>query len=154
MRLPPLSRFGRTGVFQQPAKDGRTGGGCKKAIRLLKNMKEDADSIIALSSFDIMSLVYAMQDSELVHQSYYEGKVVASLQNWFYSLAHNENHLRTLDVVDGSRKIVQSAADVAAVTQMSEELNMLVLRIAQELQPDVPTSYDAWRAKVEGEFLI
>lgn len=136
------------------AKDGRTGGGCKKAIRLLKNMKEDADSIIALSSFDIMSLVYAMQDSALVHQSYYEGKVVASLQNWFYSLAHNENHLRTLDVVDGSRKIVQSAADVAAVTQMSEELNMLVLRIAQELQPDLPTSYDAWRAKVEGEFLI
>ena len=56
--------------------------------------------------------------------------------------------------VDGSRKIVQSAADVVAVTQMSEELNMLVLRIAQELQPDVPTSYPAWRAKVESELLI
>lgn len=136
------------------AKDGRTGGGCKKAIRLLKNMREDADSTIALSSFDIMSLVYAMQDSDLSHYSYYEGKVIASLQNWFSILADNESRLRTLDAVDGSRKIVQSSADVAAVKQMSEELNMLVLRIAMELQPDVQISYPAWRAKVENEFLI
>lgn len=136
------------------AKDGRTGGGCKKAIRLLKNMREDADSSIALSSFNIMSLVYAMQDADLSHSTYYEGKVITSLQNWFSTLAHNESHLRTLDVVDGSRKIVQSAADVAAVKQMSEELNFLILRIAQELQPDVQTSYPAWRARVENEFLI
>lgn len=136
------------------AKDGRTGGGCKKAIRLIKNMREDADAPISLSSFDIMSLVYAMQDADLLHHSYYEGKVIASLQRWFSTLANNEGQLRTLDVVDGSRKIVQSAADVAAVKQMSEELNMLVLRIALELQPDVPTSYQAWRAKVESEFLI
>lgn len=136
------------------AKDVRTGGGCKKAIRLLKNMKEDTDSTIALSSFDIMSLVYAMQDLDLVHQPYYEGRIVASLQNWFFTLSQNENHLRTLDAVDGSRKIVQSAADVVAVTQMSEELNMLVLRIAQELQPDIPTSFSAWRAKVGNELLI
>jgi hypothetical protein len=136
------------------AKEGRTGGGCKKAIRLLKNMKEDADSAIALSSFDIMSLVYAMQDSELLHQSFYEGRIVASLQSWFYTLANDESRLRALDVVDGSRKIVQSAAEVAAVALMSEELNTLVLRIAQELQPDVPTSFPAWRAKVEGELLI
>jgi len=136
------------------AKEDRTGGGCKKAIRLLKNIKEDADSTIALSSFDIMSLVFAMQDSELVHSVYYEGKLVTSLQSWFFTLAHNETNLRTLNVVDGSRKIVQSAASVAAVAQMSEELNTLILRIAQELQPDVPTSFSAWRSKVENELLI
>lgn len=136
------------------AKDGRTGGGCKKAIRLLKSMREDSDTSIALSSFNIMSFVYAMQDSDLVHASYYEGKVVASLQNWFFTLANNETYLRGLDTVDGSRKIVQSAADVAAVSQISEELNVLVLRIAQELQPDISTSFPAWRAKVEREFLI
>ncbi len=136
------------------AKEGRTSGGCKKAIRLLKNMKEDSDTSIVLSSFNIMSLVYAMQDSDLVHVSYYEGKIVASLQNWFYSLAHDESYLRRLDTVDGSRKVVQSAADVTAVSQMSDELNTLVLRMAQELQPDIPTSFPAWRAKVESEFLI
>jgi hypothetical protein len=136
------------------AKEGRTGGGCKKAIRLLKNMKEDSDTSITLSSFDIMSLVYAMQDSDLVHATYYEGKVVASLQNWFSTLANNETYLRDLDTVDGSRKIVQSMADVTAVARMSDELNTLVYRIAQELQPDVPTSYPAWRARVESELLI
>lgn len=136
------------------AKEVRTGGGCKKAIRLLKNMKEDSDTSIALSSFNIMSLVYAMQDSDLVHLSYYEGKVVASLQNWFYSLANDETYLRSLDTVDGSRKIVQSAVDITAVKQMSDELTTLVLRIAQELQSDIPTSFSAWRAKVESEFLL
>jgi len=136
------------------AKEGRAGGGCKKAIRLLKNMREDSDTSITLSSFNIMSLVYAMQDPDLVHSPYYEGKIVASLQNWFFTLANDETYLRGLDTVDGSRKIVQSAADVAAVSLMSDELNVLVLRIAQELQPDVPTSFSAWRAKVESEFLI
>ena len=136
------------------AKENRTGGGCKKAIRLLKNMKEDSDTSIALSSFNIMSLVYAMKDSDLVHLSYYEGKIVASLQNCFFTLAHDETYLRSLDTVDGSRKIVQSAADVAAVSQMSGELDVLVLRIAQELQSDIPTSFSAWRMKVESEFLL
>lgn len=136
------------------AKDSRTGGGCKKAIRLLKNMKEDSDTSIALSSFNIMSLVYAMQETDLVHSSYYEGKIVASLQNWFYTLAHDELYLRKLDTVDGSRKIVQSAADVTAVAQISEELNVLVLRIAEELQPGIPTSFPAWRAKVESALLV
>lgn len=136
------------------AKEILTGGGCKKAIRLLKNMKEDSDTSMALSSFNIMSLVYAMQDSDLVHFSYYEGKIIASLQNWFQTLAHDESLLRGLDTVDGSRKIVQSAADVTAVSQMADELNMLVLLIAQELQPNIPSSYPVWRAKVESEFLI
>lgn len=45
-------------------------------------------------------------------------------------------------------------ANVAAVMRMSEELNMLVLRIAQELQPDIPTSFSAWRAKVKDKLLI
>lgn len=35
-----------------------------------------------------------------------------------------------------------------------EGLNMLVVRIAQELQSDIPTSFSAWRAKVENEVLI
>jgi hypothetical protein len=136
------------------SKEGRTGGGCKKAIRLLKNMREDSDTQIALSSFNIMSLVYAMQDTDLMHSSYYEGKIVASLQNWFFNIANDETYLRGINTVDGSRKIVQSEADVTAISQMSGELNVLVLRIAQELQSDIPTSFSAWRTKVESEFLI
>lgn len=107
-----------------------------------------------MRGFKFMSLVYAMEDSDLVHVSYYEGKIVASLQNRFQTLANNENRLRRLDTVDGSRKIVQSASDVAAVSQMADELNTLVFLIAQELQPDIPTSFPVWRAKVESEFLI
>ena len=136
------------------AKDGRTDGGGKKAIRLLKNMKEDSDISIALSSFNIMSLVYAMPDSSLAHLMYFQGKIVSSLQDWFFTLANDEAKLMNLDVVDGSRKIVQSAADVLAVKQMADELNTLVLRIAQELQPDIQTSFSLWRSKVENELVI
>jgi hypothetical protein len=136
------------------AKDSNTAGGCKKAIRLLKNMKEDADTTIALSSFNIMSLVYAMTDASLVHQFYSQGKIVSSLQEWFYELAHDEAKLRSLYTVDGSRKIVQSAADVTAVSQMSDELSMLLCRIALELQPSLPSNYPAWRSKIENEVVF
>jgi hypothetical protein len=136
------------------SKDDRTDGGCKKAIRLLKNMKADSDASIELSSFNIMSLVYAMNDSDLMHEYYYEGKIVASLQKWFYILENDESHLRKIDTVDGSRKIVQSSADVTAVSRMSEELTMLVLRIAQDLNPQVPTNFGAWRSAVATERLI
>ena len=135
-------------------KDDRTGGGCKKAIRLLKNMKEDSDASIALSSFNIMSLVYAMPDAWLEHLIYFQGKIVASLQDWFFALANDEARLRSLDTVDGSRRIVQSTADVLAVKQMSEELNMLVLRIAEELQPGIQPSFALWRSKVENELVF
>lgn len=135
------------------SKEDRTVGGCKKAIRLLKNMKEDSDSSIALSSFNIMSLVYAMDDSALMHVAYFEGKIISSLQKWFQFLAENEIYLRGIDTVDGTRKIVQVNDDVLAVSKMAEELDILVLRIAQELQPDILTSFPAWRAKVENEFL-
>lgn len=136
------------------AKDDRTDGGCKKAIRLLKNMKEDSDTSIALSSFNIMSLVYAMPDSSLAHLTYFQGKIVSSLQDWFFTLANDEAKLKNLDTVDGSRKIVLSAADVLAVKQMADELNTLVLLIAQELQPDIQTSFSLWRSKVENELVI
>lgn len=136
------------------AKDGRTAGGCKKAIRLLKNMKEDSDTPIALSSFNIMSLVYAMPDSSLMHQYYAQGRIVSSLQEWFYTLASNEAKLKALDTVDGSRKIVQSAADITAVTQMSDELDTLVCNIALELQPSLPSDYAVWRSKIENEVVL
>lgn len=136
------------------AKDGRTSGGCKKAIRLLKNMKEDAETSIALSSFNIMSLVYAMQDSSLVHPFYLQGKIVSSLHQWFDTLAKDETKLRGLDTVDGSRKIVQSAADVTAVSQMAAELGTLVCHIALELEPGLAPSYQVWRSKVENEMVI
>ncbi len=135
-------------------KDVRTAGGCKKAIRLLKNMKEDSDTTIALSSFNIMSLVYAMPDSTLSHMVYYPGKIVASLQAWFFELANDHAKLKGLDTVDGSRKIIQSSAEVAGVSQMAEELNVLLLRIAQDLQPDIVPSFPRWRSKIENEFVL
>jgi hypothetical protein len=133
------------------AKDGRSVGGCKKAIRLLK---EDSDTTIALSSFDIMSLVYAMPDSSLVHMSYFEGKIVSSLQEWFWELAHNEAKLKSLYTVDGSRTIVQTSADVAAVSQMADELDTLVCNIALELEPDLAASYPLWRSKIKNELVV
>lgn len=136
------------------AKDGRTAGGCKKAIRLLKNMREDSDTSIALSSFNIMSLVYAMTDSSLIHQFYAQGKIVSSLQEWFYMLANNEAKLKALDTVDGSRKIVQSLADITAVAQLAGELDTLLCNIALDLQPNLPSDYSVWRSKIENEVVI
>ena len=45
------------------AKDARTGGNTRKLIRLLKSLKYDSDGKVTLSSFDIESIVYRMDNA-------------------------------------------------------------------------------------------
>lgn len=51
-------------------KDKQTDGNCKRGIRLLKSLKEDADIQIDVSSYDICGLVYNCEDQKLKTHSY------------------------------------------------------------------------------------
>lgn len=119
------------------SKDALTAGGCKKAIRLLKTLKADADDEINFSSFNIMSVVYRMSDTELRHHRAYEGALIVSLRNWLNYLGTNLNVLRNLDAVDGSRKVIQNTNDEAAFQLLRSEVNDLVEQIAIEVAPAV-----------------
>ncbi|WP_157839648.1 hypothetical protein [Comamonas testosteroni] len=118
-------------------KDELTFGGCKKAIRLLKTLRADADDEIDFSSFNIMSIIYNMDNGELRHQRLYEGALIVSINNWLNYLGANLQVLRSLDAVDGSRKVIQSSKDEAEFQLLRSELNDLVEQISVEIAPEV-----------------
>lgn len=121
--------------YRVDTKDVLTNGGCKKAIRLLKNLKADAEVDIAFSSFDIMSVVYSMDNASLSHSFYLEGKILLSVRDWMKGLISNVSQLQLLEVVDGSRKIIGSEADQRSFYLLYLEVDDLVSRIAEELSP-------------------
>lgn len=117
------------------SKDIITSGGCKKVIRLLKTLKTDAEIDIPLSSFDIMSIVFAMENSKLSHQRLYEGLLILSIRDWLSYLISNPAFLRSLNVIDGSRKIITSKDSEEGVISLFQELKELVEKIGEELAP-------------------
>lgn len=116
-------------------KDSLTRGGCKKVIRLLKTLKIDADSDIKLSSFDIMSIVFAMDSNTLNHHKFYEGMLILSIRDWLRYLLTNPNVMRGLDSVDKSRKIINSKDDEEGISLIYQEVVDLVNKIGLEMEP-------------------
>ena len=123
-------------------KDDQTQGGCKKAIRLLKTLKIDADIDINFSSFNIMSVVYRMEDWRLNYTKLSEGALLVSLKNWLNALSSDSDKLRSLYVVDSSRKIIQNTSDEFAFQQLRAELNELLEQIGREIAPYEPLRRD------------
>ncbi|MGX9524265.1 hypothetical protein ACXHWJ_08760 [Alcaligenes nematophilus] len=116
-------------------KDLQTNGGCKKSIRLLKTLKSDADHNINLSSFDIMSIVFAMENGKLNHHKLYEGVLILSVKDWLGYLVDNPDYMRSLESVDRSRKIISSREAEEGVGSLYQEINELVERIQEEMSP-------------------
>lgn len=116
-------------------KDIQTNGGCKKSIRLLKTLKADSDSNINLSSFDIMSLVFAMENGDLSHHRLYEGVLILSVKNWLGYLIANPDFMRGLVSVDRSRKIVASRESEDGIGLLYQEISDLVEKIGEEMAP-------------------
>lgn len=126
-------------------KDTSTIGGTKKAIRLLKTLKYDADSEVGISSFDIASLVWHMPDVSLRYPNYLEPALLVSIQNFLNQLCGNRAYAETLLVADGTRKIIRSSDDFSALIALNEELKDLIESIASELKPY--EAIDAARAR-------
>ncbi|WP_176079769.1 hypothetical protein [Paraburkholderia tropica] len=121
-------------------KDHATMGGAKKAIRLLKTLKYDAEDEINFSSFDIASLVWNMSDAALSYPSYLETALLSSLQDEVNRLCENRAVADTLLVADKTRKIVRSDKDFKALQALNQELSDLIESIATELKPNqMPT---------------
>ncbi|URK86358.1 hypothetical protein LP421_03830 (plasmid) [Rhizobium sp. RCAM05350] len=93
-------------------RDSEIGGGLKKAIRLAKNVKNDAETegtSIALPSFDIASIMYHANIQALASGTIYELAILAEAQRHLDFLSANQSYAMTLEVPDGSRKILDKA---------------------------------------------
>ena len=130
-------------------RDAAVRGGLKKAIRLCKHVKEDAEedgTKITLPSFDIAATMYHANQQALAVGYVYELGLLAETQRYLDFLAQHPNEARKLWVPDGSRKIFDTDAKLAGLRALSFEMDDLLTEAAKEQAPQLgstPSWYDS-----------
>lgn len=114
----------------------QTFGGFRKSIRLLKNVKADAEEdgkSINLSSFDIASIMYHCDIARLQKGYFYELAILSETQYWLDYLWNNFEYAKTLYVPDGTRKIFDNDEKRNDLMKLSLEIDDLLKEVAKEL---------------------
>ncbi len=127
-------------------------GGLKKAIRLVKNVKNDAEnetSAARLPSFDIAALMYHANMDALRAGYTYELYILQEAQRFFDSCYRNKELAKRLMTPDGSRPILDSESKFAGLTSISVELDTLTKEVAKE-QNALFRLIDPSREQVDG----
>jgi len=115
--------------------DAATFGGLKKAIRLTKNVKNDAEHESAaakLPSFDIAALMYHADQSALRAGYTYELAILRETQrflDWCYT---NQAAAKELRTPDGTRRILDTDDKISGLTTISVEMDKLAQAVAKE----------------------
>ena len=114
--------------------DQRTGGGLRKAARLMKSLKYDSETV-DLSSYDIVSIAYNMPDWRLAAPRSEELRILDVCFEYCFRLVGEEAVRMAIDVPDGHRKVFASGhATVDGLTQLALELAKLKQDVLQENQ--------------------
>jgi hypothetical protein len=127
-------------------RDSLVDGALKKAIRLVKNVKndaEDSDAASKLSSFDVAGLVYHCDLRNLMNARFYELAILAEMQRFFDWCHWNKEAAKALMAPDGTRAVLNTTEKLAAVTVISMELDSLARKVAEEqIKRDNVQSWD------------
>jgi hypothetical protein len=120
------------------SRDASTYGGLKKAIRLAKNVKNDAENenvAALLPSFDIAALLYHADQAALRAGYTYELSILRETQRFFDWCYQNQAAAKLLRTPDGSRFVLDSEDKIAGLTSISVELDRLAKEVAKEQRP-------------------
>lgn len=112
--------------------DATLRGGLKKAIRLCKNVKADAEREVTLPSFDIAAVLYYADQSALGLGHIYELAILAETQRFLDYLYNNKTIAEALRTPDGSRFIFDSPGKFEGLRVLSLEMDDLALQVAKE----------------------
>lgn len=110
-------------------------GGLRKAIRLCKNVKADAEAdgkTIALPSFDIAATMYLADAAALKVGAIFDLVILAETQRYLDRLACDHSYAKTLMVPDGSRLIFDTNEKLRGLNQLSIEMDALLRDVAKE----------------------
>lgn len=116
-------------------RDSQSLGGLKKSIRLCKSVKADAldeGTKIDLSSFDIAATMWHANIPALTVGIADELSILAEATRYLDFLVRNNDHAKTLQVPDGSRKIFDSNNKLEALLQLSLEMDDLAEKVLRE----------------------
>ncbi|MBS0207197.1 MAG: hypothetical protein JSS49_30340 [Planctomycetes bacterium] len=115
-------------------KDRRTGGGLRKAVRLLKSLKYDSSSGVDLSSYDIAAIAFRMDDDKLLVYRGSDLLLVERCKQHLDYLASNQAYREGLNVPNDTRKIFCSAgATKKGLDQLRSEVDQLLYEIVNEM---------------------
>ncbi|WP_016747537.1 hypothetical protein [Rhizorhabdus wittichii] len=125
-------------------------GGTRKAIRLAKSVKCDAEVdgvTIHLPSFDIAGLMYHADQTLLVAGARYELAILAETQRWLDQLSRNRAQADALRTPDNTRAIIDSPAKFNGLVNLSKEIDDLLVEVAKEQAPwiGLNPSFDSCR---------
>jgi hypothetical protein len=112
-------------------KDTTVGGGLRKSIRLLKNLKYDREPEAGISSYDIAALSFNMAESDLNVSPGAYLKLAKSTSGFLNSLIANSQLRDSLYVPNGTRKVFGDAgATLASLKEITAELDTLLAEIS------------------------
>lgn len=130
-------------VKQINAKDQQTLGGAKMAIRLAKNVRNDAEADIGLTSYDIGSLICHCPTEYIMSRPARDLMILAGTDKWFEELTNNRSFALSLYAPDGTRKIIDTNDRWEGLQKLSEELAALASEVESEvIGPYSLPSYD------------
>lgn len=125
-------------------RDKQVNGNLRKAVRLLKNLKYDADKKVEVSSYDIAALAYNMPTHLLNVPSWHELRLVSNCSSFLLSVITDSKLRENMVVPDGSRKVFGTpGATLTGVTALYIEVHELEQAIMQELQYNRSTMREA-----------
>jgi hypothetical protein len=115
-------------------RDSQTGGGLRKAARLMKSLKYDSESI-DLSSYDLVSIAYNMPDAGLVVPKGQELMLLGACVDFVRNVQASQVLQDSIVVPDGHRKVFAAGhATAAGLGQLSSELKRLAADVLSENQ--------------------
>lgn len=115
------------------ALDGQVGGGLKMSIRLLKNLKNDTDKEIELSSYDIGGVMWNCPPTLISSDHGKDLTVLAGADTWLSMLASNHQYATSLMTPDHSRNVIDNAAKYTSLVHLAAEVSALAEAVNAEL---------------------
>lgn len=122
-------------IHEVSSRDATVAGSLKKAIRLVKTIKSDAQdeaSAAKLPSFDIAGLLYHADADALSEGAYAELAILGEAQRFIAWCCENPALAKTLLTPDKSRHILDTSDKMVGLNAINEELTDLLVRVAEE----------------------
>ncbi|WP_221391602.1 hypothetical protein [Dyadobacter sp. NIV53] len=107
-------------------------GSCK-GIRLIKTLRADSDKRIVLTSFELTSLVYEIDNQNLFYQSHDELKIAISISAQIVRMLSNETYRKGIKSPNGIESPFKDDKCLTGLRNLKEDLDQLIMDCGGEL---------------------
>lgn len=117
-------------------KDNETKGNLKKLIRFIKTLKVDADEKIDVSSYDIASILFRMDNNSLLVPVHKPLLLLQNCNKYFIEIINNVELRDNLMVANGTRKIFcDEGTKLDQFKKLQKELSEIIEDIVADIKP-------------------